>query len=285
MAEQQQNDEQEEQTEKEDDAEYSEIQERKSPSGRIVYKAVCREGADELERPSYSLAWSGLAAGMSMGFSMATEGLLKAHLPQTTWAPLLIKLGYSMGFIIVVLGRQQLFTENTLTVILPLAARKDMRTFCNVMRLWSVVLATNILGALLFASAVAHFDVFRPDVNHAFLELGRASIGASFGTMVIRSVFAGWLIAMMVWLLPFAETFRVVVIMLLTYVIAVGDFGHVVAGSVDTLYLVCRGELSVGGWFTHFFLPVLVGNILGGVPLVALINHAQVVAHGRGTDA
>src|SRR3954453_5957239 len=117
-----------------------EAEERSSPSAHVVYEAIRKEGRHELERKSSSLAWSGLAAGMSMGFSFLTQGLLRHHLPETAWAPLVTNLGYATGFLIVILGRQQLFTENTLTVILPLLLQKTVRDLVKVLRLWSVVL-------------------------------------------------------------------------------------------------------------------------------------------------
>src|SRR3954470_13238973 len=101
----------------EHDSQEQEAQERSSPSGKVVYKAILKEGEDELERPSSALFWSGLAAGLSMGFSFLTEALLHAHLPHANWSPMVSKFGYAMGFLIVILGRQQLFTENTLTPI------------------------------------------------------------------------------------------------------------------------------------------------------------------------
>ena len=131
------------------DAERDEAESRSSPSGKIVYKAILTEGEEELDRPSSALFWSGLAAGLSMGFSLVSEGLLRAYLPDAPWRLLVAKLGYCIGFLIVVLGRQQLFTENTLTVMLPLLRRKDPRTLANVGRLWAVVLAANLIGAFL----------------------------------------------------------------------------------------------------------------------------------------
>src|SRR3954471_20221890 len=101
-----------------------EAQERSSPSGKVVYHAVLKEGEDELERPSSALFWSGLAAGLSMGFSLVAEAALHSRLPEAPWRPLVAKFGYSIGFLLVILGRQQLFTENTLTPILPLLKRK-----------------------------------------------------------------------------------------------------------------------------------------------------------------
>jgi formate/nitrite transporter FocA (FNT family) len=117
-----------------------EAQERSSTTARVVYEAVRREGEEELKRSSSALAWSGLAAGLSMGFSLMIEGVMHFNLPDAPWSRLISKFGYSAGFVIVILGRQQLFTENTLTPILPLLRRRDNATPLNVLRLWSVVL-------------------------------------------------------------------------------------------------------------------------------------------------
>src|SRR3954452_13575101 len=149
----------------------SEAEEKSAPSAHVVYEAIRREGRHELERQSSSLAWSGLAAGLSMGFSFVAQGLLEHHLPDTPWRPLIASFGYSLGFLIVILGRQQLFTENTLTVILPLLQKQTARDFFHVARLWSVVLVANLIGTFLFAWAVAKTSVFDPDLQQAFSAL------------------------------------------------------------------------------------------------------------------
>src|SRR6476661_5376171 len=148
--------------------EQKEVQERSSPSGKIVYKAILKEGEEELERSSAALFWSGLAAGLSMGFSMIAEGLLHAFLPDEHWRPLVAKFGYSAGFLIVILGRQQLFTENTLTPILPFLQKKAKATIANVLRLWGVVLLANLLGTLAFGFAAARTTAFDPHVRETF---------------------------------------------------------------------------------------------------------------------
>jgi len=260
------------------DAEQKEVEERSSPSGKVVYKAILKEGYEELGRPSSALFWSGLAAGLSMGFSLITEGLLHAYLPDTYWRPLVAKLGYSVGFLIVILGRQQLFTENTLTPMLPLLQRKDGGTALNVLRLWSVVLAANLLGALLLALAAARTNAFDPHVRAAFAEIGAKAVEPGFGTILLRGIFAGWLIALMVWLLPFAETARFWVIILITYVVGLGQLSHVIAGSVEVFVLAAAGGATWAGVVGGYVVPTLVGNILGGVTLVAALNHAQVVS-------
>lgn len=260
--------------------EHREAEERNAPSGKVVYKAIMKEGEEELQRPSAALFWSGLAAGLSMGFSMIAEGLLHAYLPDAAWRPLVSKLGYSVGFLIVILGRQQLFTENTLTPVLPLLRRKRSATLSNVARLWAIVLVANLLGALAVAVACARTEAFDPHVRESFAELGRRATEHGFGVTLLRAVFAGWLIALMVWLLPFAETARVWVIVIITYVIGLGHFSHVIAGAVEVFALAAAGRAAWGAVLGGYVLPTLVGNVLGGVTLVAALNHAQVVAGG-----
>jgi formate-nitrite transporter family protein len=261
-----------------------EAHERSAPSGKVVYKAILTEAEDELGRSSSALFWSGLAAGLSMGFSLAAEALLRDHLPQRPWTPLVAKLGYSVGFLVVILGRQQLFTENTLTPVLPLLQRKDGKTLGNVLRLWGVVLAANLLGALGFALVAEKTGAFDPDVREVFHEIGREAMRHGFGTTLLRAVFAGWLVALIVWLLPFAETARIWVIVVLTYLIGIGQFSHIIAGAVNTFVLAWAGERGWGEVFGRFILPTLIGNVIGGVTLVAALNHAQVVAGGEGED-
>lgn len=258
--------------------ELQEAQERSSATVRVVYEAVRREGEDELKRSPSALAWSGLAAGLSMGFSLMLEGVLHSSLPDAPWTKLISKFGYSAGFVIVILGRQQLFTENTLTPILPLLRKCDTGTAIKVARLWAVVLLANLTGALAIATVLARTDVFSPAVRDAFAAISRESIAVGFGLALLRGIFAGWLLALLVWVLPFAEHARFFVIIAFTWTISVSGFTHIVAGSVETFFLTASGlapwSQAIGG----YLVPVLIGNILGGVSLVAALNHAQVVS-------
>jgi formate/nitrite transporter FocA (FNT family) len=254
-----------------------EAERRTTPPAQVVYEAVRREGEGELGRPTRALAWSGLAAGLSMGFSLVAEGLLRSHLPAADWSLLLSKLGYCAGFLIVVLGRQQLFTENTLTVIIPLLTRRSLATLIDVLRLWGVVLFANLLGVLIFAWVVAKGDIFAPDTREAFRQIGVAAMSSPFWTTMFKAVFAGWLLALMVWLLPVADASRVLVIIIVTYLVGLADFSHIIGGSSQALYAVISGAAPWKGYL-FYLVATLFGNILGGVSLVAALNHAQVVA-------
>jgi formate/nitrite transporter FocA (FNT family) len=250
-----------------------EAEERSAPAPAVVYEAIYGEGRDELKRGSSSLFFSGLAAGLSMGFSLISEGLLRAYLPDVPWRPLVAKLGYSVGFLIVVLGRQQLFTENTLTVVLPVLRRRALWVVREMMRLWGIVLAANLLGALGIAWVLGHTAVFDEHVRGVMAQIASSGVGEPFGTVLIKGVFAGWLIALMVWLMPGAQGSRLAVIVIITYVIGLGELAHVIAGSVDKLLLVTTGKLSAWNYLGGFLAPALLGNILGGVSLVAALNH------------
>ena len=247
---------------------------RSSPSAKIVHEAIRLEGSEELERRSSSIGWSGLGAGLTMGCSMLGHGILLAHLPDTAWRPLVASLGYSLGFLFVTMGRQQLFTETTLTVMLPFL--HGTHRGGEVARYWSVVFVANIVGTLLFAFAASLPGLFPAHTAETFVELGTKAVAPGFLYVLAKGVFAGWLIALMVWLLPAADSARFVVIIAVTWLISVAEFSHVIAGSAETAFAAIHGAIGWDQYLLGFLLPALVGNAIGGVVFVALLNHAQV---------
>ncbi len=258
-------------------AEKKQVDERVAIGANVVYETIRREGEDELGRPVSALAWSAFAAGLSMGFSFIAEGLLASRLPDQAWRLLISRLGYCIGFLVVILGRQQLFTENTLTVVLPLLVRKDSETLMRMLRLWIVVLSCNLLGTFLFALCIAKTRLFDAHTQQCLTEIGASHLGVGFGTVIVKAIFAGWLIALMVWLLPAAESARVSIIIIVTYLVGIGGFNHIIAGSTTMFYLIVTHYISWKIYAVQFFIPTLLGNVIGGMSLVAALGHAQVV--------
>jgi formate/nitrite transporter FocA (FNT family) len=254
-----------------------EVRKRSSLRAAVVFETVRREGETEIARPFLALAFSGLAAGLSMGFSLVGTGILSAYTPAAQWKPLFENLGYTLGFLIVVLGRQQLFTENTLTAILPVLDDPDkVKKLGQMLRLWAIVLTTNLIGAAIFAEFVAKTSMFPPVVRAAFLAIALHTVHPGFGEIVARGVLAGWLIALMVWLLPAADTQRVWVILILTYIVGAAGLSHIIAGSVEALYAVAAGVYPWTQYVSGFLVPVFIGNCIGGVALVAVLNYGQI---------
>jgi formate/nitrite transporter FocA (FNT family) len=254
--------------------EIGEADQRSSPSAKVVHEAIRLEGTEELERPSSSIGWSGLAAGLTMGCSMLGQGLLNAHLPDTEWRPLIASFGYSLGFVFVTMARQQLFTETTLTVMLPVLHKTHGTS--DVARYWAIVFAANIVGTLLFAAAATIPHLFSEDAARAFTELGVKAVGPGLLAVAARGVVAGWLIALMVWLMPAAASARFLVIVAVTWLIGVGELSHVIAGSAETAFAAMRGVIGWESYLLGFLLPALIGNSIGGIVFVAMLNHAQV---------
>ena len=256
-------------------SEQQEVEQRINVSAIVVHETVRLEGERELRRTTVALICSSLAAGLAMGFSLVAKGLFHTYLLASPWRPLVENLGYSLGFLIVVLGRQQLFTENTLTVILPLLSHPDSRTFLRVGRLWLIVLLGNVIGAFLFAWLATFTSVFPLQIQHSFTMLALQSMQGNFIAFLLKGIFAGWLIALMVWLLPAAEATRLHIIIILTYIIGVGEFAHIIVDTVNAAYLLDLGLISWAGAL-GVLLPILLGNIIGGVTFVAILNYGQV---------
>lgn len=252
--------------------------EEESLNASITYEVVRHEGEKELERSTSALAWSALAGGLAMGFSFLAEGVLRSHLPLTEWRPLVAKLGYPVGFLIITLASQQLFTENTVTAVVPLLARKTRSMFWNVARLWAVILTANLVGGLLFAIVLAKTNLVDSNVQHALSDMAREAVRDDFYATIIKAVFAGWLIALMVWMLPAASNSQIAVVVIITYLVGIAGFAHIIAGSTEVLYGVLRGEIPVRTYFASFLAPAFLGNSFGGVLLVSSLNHAQVVS-------
>jgi len=254
-----------------------EAEERKLPPAHVVFETIRLEGEHEIARTPLALSFSGLAAGLSMAFSLIVTGVLRAYLPDAQWRPLIENVGYTTGFIIVIMGRQQLFTENTLVPLLPFLKAPAADKAYRMLRLWAIVLSANVVGCAIIAFVLAHFLVMPEAVRAAFASVGSQSFDPSFASTFWHAIFGGWLIALTIWLIPASEGGAILaVIFLLTYIVGLGHFSHVIAGSVETLFVVFSGGASLSQFLIQFFIPTLLGNVVGGVLLVSLLGFAQV---------
>src|SRR5579871_2269988 len=185
--------------------EVEDIEERTVPRTPVIYEIVCRLGTEEMARPINSLWWSGVAAGLSISFSLLAQAILTTHLPDAPWRPLITSFGYSAGFVMVVLSRQQLFTENTVTVVLPVMADFNMRNVRGLVRMWTVVFLANMAGTLFAALFCTFTPVLTPELRDGMVAVSRHILGHGWLATMFMAIGAGFLMAAMVWLLPGAE--------------------------------------------------------------------------------
>ncbi|MEM6438972.1 MAG: formate/nitrite transporter family protein [Pseudomonadota bacterium] len=242
----------------------------------VIFETIRREGLEEMSRPATALALSGIAAGIAMGFSVLAQATLLVRLPDSAWTPVLADLGYTLGFLIVILGQMQLFTENTITPVCELLERPTRATGACLARIWGVVLAANLIGTALFAAAVLSMRLVDAATLEAMLGLGRAALEKDFWETLARGIPAGWLIAALVWLAPTAGGARALTIIAITYVIALADFTHVVAGSAKAALLVFTGAAGFEDAYLGYVAPAVVGNIVGGSAFFTLLVWGQI---------
>jgi formate/nitrite transporter FocA (FNT family) len=254
------------------------------PSAQDIYEQVANNARQELGRSSVSLAISGLAGGIFMGLSALGNAIAIALLTTPGTAPtnttlFIAKMFYPLGFIVVILGRSQLFTENTLyPVALVLAEKKH---FWNTMRLWAVVLPANVLGALAFAALAALTNAIHPNVVQALSQLGLDAIHHPPATIFWSGVMGGWIIATVAWLVSGSHsiTGSVMIIWMLAFVVGLGNFAHCIAASGEVLTAILTGQAHWAAYPT-WFLPAVAGNICGGVGMVTLLEYGQVIYGG-----
>jgi len=245
-------------------------------SPRLIFEVIRRDGEAELARPFSGLFWSGIAAGLVISLSVLAEAVLRTYLPAAPWRFLVENFGYSLGFLAVILGRMQLFTENTITTVIPAMADPRRSVFSRIARLWAAVLLANVLGALTVSAVLVWTPVIPDTLLPALVELSKHATGFGIVDGFFRAIPAGVLVAMIVWMLPESEGSQALIIILFTWLIAAGDFAHVVAGSVEAGILLWLGQLGLVDALVAFFLPVLAGNIVGGTAIFALLAYGQV---------
>lgn len=189
---------------------------------------------------------------------------------------LLVALGYPVGFVLVIMGKMQLFTENTVTAVLPLATHPTLRNLGRTLRLWTAVLLANLAGTWLVAALMAHQLILSPEQLRAAIDLSRTALDHSPAQVLLLGMPAGFLVATIAWILPNVRRSEFPVVVLITYAIAVGGFSHVVAGSGEAWLLALSGQTSFAAALGGYILPALIGNIIGGTGLFAVLAHGQV---------
>ena len=260
--------------------EQHEVEKSQPPRAAVLHEIIRTQGDLELERSIAALWWSALAAGLTMGLSLMGMGLLNSRLPEGEGFKVIASFGYCAGFLAVILARQQLFTENTLTAVLPIMSKPTLANFGRLFRLWTVVLVGNLCGTLLVAYVMLKLPIFDSKTDLAFLDIGRKVMENDAGQMFAKGIVSGWMIATMVWMIPSMESAKMWIIILITYLMALGDFTHIVVGSAEVSYLVFSGELPWKDFWLMFAGPTLAGNIIGGSFIFALISHAQIRSEG-----
>lgn len=257
----------------------------KSPSE--VLEPIVREGEQKLRRSTVDLALSGLVAGLDISFGALAMGVIAGRLHAgfhlgLHGALFLATFFYPLGFIFVILGRSELFTENTLTPVAGLLAGEG--TLPSLLRYWLLIFATNIAGAVLFSLIVSRVDVVFDPYRAVYRAMGTQLIALPVLQILLGGILAGWLVALIAWLVEATPggVSHILVIYIPAYLIAGLGLFHCIIGTTEVLLGMFAGApVTWLDWLGHFLLPTTVGNIIGGVTFVTGLKGLQAWSGGR----
>ena len=243
-----------------------------------IHDNILAGATAEADRPSASLFWSALASGLVIAFSFLGAAFLSSLSESEPHKKALAAAAYPLGFIFVVIGRSELFTENTLQPVLPLLHERTAKRARDLARLWAILLVGNMIGALVFAWLLARTAMVPPALHDSLRAVAETGTRGSFGSNFYQGIYAGWLIALMAWLLgsTTGRGVQIALIWLCTAAISAFEFRHSIAGAVEAFYRAFAGTAGWGDMLGSFVVPAVLGNAVGGVVLVALLNYAQI---------
>jgi formate/nitrite transporter FocA (FNT family) len=246
------------------------------PTAEDIYQQVALNAKTELKRSTVSLAISGFAGGIFMGLSGLGSALVLGLFGTSPTTHFVASMFYPIGFIVVIIGRAQLFTENTLYPVALVLSEK--RELWNTLRLWCTVLPANVLGALAFAMLAARTSALPPDTKQALVQLGLQAAHMAPATIFWSGVTAGWIIATAAWLVSGSHsiTGSVMILWILTFVVGLGNFAHCIATSGEILSTVLVHQLPAMNYF-HWLWIAVSGNVCGGVLMVTLLEYGQAI--------
>lgn len=245
-----------------------------SKSAGEILEALIHDGREELDRASLGLLLSGFAAGLNISFGMVALAIVASL---TGGLGLAAYFAYPLGFLIVVLGRAQLFTENTVTpVTVVLTGEKSL---WNMLRFWAVVFVSNMLGTALFAAVLVYGQLLESGPFELLLEYSQEKLGYGWWTTFFKAIFGGWVVALVAWLVAASQdtVTQAFFVYALSFLIPAAGLVHCVAGAAEGMTSVFAGRTPFLEFLGAFLLPTTLGNIVGGVVLVTLLNYGQVI--------
>ncbi|HZS27421.1 MAG TPA: formate/nitrite transporter family protein [Candidatus Angelobacter sp.] len=251
------------------------MEESKRRNAEQILEQVLENGREELARSTAGLLFSGFAGGISMGLTGLGVALAISYLGDGPIQEFFSFFFYPIGFIVVIIGRAQLFTENTLfPVVLALDERGHVLA---TLRLWAAVFVSNVAGAVFFGWLIMKTGALPHNFADAFAGLGLKAAAGHFTLIFAKAVIGGWLIALVAWMVSASHWTigQIAVIWMLTFIVGAGHFSHCIASSAEIIGAVLSGHLQFSNYF-QWLLPATLGNIVGGVAIVSLLNYGQV---------
>ena len=254
-----------------------EAQPKKAP--KEILQSEIHEGLEVLHRTTIGLFISGLSAGLDLGFSVLLMGVMwtqaRNHMPDPI-VHLLVANMYAVGFIFVVMGRSELFTEQTTLAVLPVLNKNA--SLGSLLWLWIVVYISNLIGAAIFARLVTIVGPALGDIApEAFGEIAHRVVAHGNTALFLSAVLAGWLMGLLSWLVAASRDTisQIVIVWLITTAIGFAGLHHVVAGSIELFAAMFAHQGVNASEAARVLFWATLGNIVGGTVFVAVIKYGH----------
>ena len=252
----------------------------------LVFQRAVETGIRRLSRPWLEMFMSGIIGAIHVTFGAvamaAAAGAVAGANPSL--ASLAGAVFFPIGFILLKLSQSELFTENFFVPVIPVF--EGRKGIFSLLRLWSLTLAGNLIGAVLFALLVlaGGKGVLGPLAGHHLVELASFKMSRPFGETFVSAVFAGAVITTMTWLVlaTKSDVAKLMAVWCCIFVMAVGSFTHVVVSTSEVLLgAVFGAKVGFVPWLDRLFIPATLGNTIGGMLLIALLHYLQVLHSKR----
>jgi formate/nitrite transporter FocA (FNT family) len=254
-------------------------------SYREILNQQVSEELNQLSRPTGGLLISGLSAGLDIGFSMLLMSVMYTLMvDQVSESVLTILIAnmYSIGFIFVILGRSELFTEHTTLSFLPVLNQRA--SVMSVARLWGLIYSSNIVGCIIFTLILVtvgpELGVIDPA---AFGYIGGKLVEPVWWVILSSAMLAGWLMGLLSWLVTASRdtVSQIILVWLITTAIGLVGLHHSIVGTVEVLSAVFSGQGVTLMEFGYFLFWTTLGNAIGGLVFVALIKYGHASQEGQ----
>lgn len=262
-------------------------QDRPLKSYGLILEQELGLAEEEIRRPTMAILTSGLLAGLTLGTSIFLGvSALTALGEEANELVRRVVMGqaYAVGFVLVIFARADLFTEYTTIAILPVLLRRS--SVRELARLWGLVYASNMIGALLIAGFLLLLLGGGTPEAESLGGLSRELLDFRVTGMLASAVFAGWLMGLLSWLVIAArETIsQIVFVWIVGASLGLGPLHHSITGTIEVATAFLAGAGASAGDLGSFILWSTLGNAIGGVAFALLIRQGIVSRGERGTE-
>ena len=246
-----------------------------------IWDESVKEGSRRLQRGTLGMASTGVIGGVDVMIGImaltVVSGALAVVVPEPV-AHVGGSLVFGVGFVLIILGRSELFTENFLVPIAPVLRR--LAPVSAVARLWTVTALANLVGIFVLAAIFTRAGLVPPETLDAAGKVADTFAERDFIAALLSAIIAGTVMTLFTWIATAVEldVARIGIALIVGFILAAPSLNHAIVGFGEMSFGLLAGTTSSAEWIDvaqNFPVSVL-GNLIGGLGFVTLARVLQV---------